>query len=205
MLEEKQEVKDTATEQKAEVTEEVKVDESDKASSKKEDKKNLKVNELQKKLNETVSKNDELVKTNKELNEKCSELNDKYLRLAAEYDNFRRRSAKEKEDAYNYAYGEALNEFLPMVDNLERAVKYGAGDKVIDGVKMILSQFEQMLTKLGIETFGKVGEQFDPNIHNAVFHIEDENLEENVIAEVLTKGYKRGDKILRFAMVKVAN
>lgn len=166
-------------------------------NDKKEEKK-AKNFELTKQLNECKEK---LAESNKKLDE----LNDKYLRVVAEYDNFRKRSVKEKEDAYNSAYGDALSEFLPMVDNLERAVKYDTSDNLVEGVKMIMSQFNQMLQKLGIETFGEVGEQFDPNIHNAIFHIEDENLGENIIAEVLLKGYKRGDKILRFAMVKVAN
>ena len=177
----------------------------DKSSNKKEEKKNVKISELQKKINELSTQNDELSKNNKDLKLKVDEINDKYLRLAAEYDNYRKRSTREKENTYNTAYGEALNEFLPMIDNLERALKAGENGNVIDGIKLIFVQFEQMLKKLGIEAYGEVGEQFDPNIHNAVLHVEDENLEENVIAEVLMKGYKRGDKVLRFAMVKVAN
>ena len=181
------------------------VENTEKKNSKKEEKNNIKASELQKKLNEITEEKDNLCKELKEIKAKVEDTNDKYLRLAAEYDNYRRRTAKEKEDTYNIAYGEALNEFLPMIDNLERSLNYGTNDKVIDGIKLIMTQFEQMLQKMGIETYGKVGDQFDPSIHNAVFHVEDEKLEENVIVDVLVKGYKRGDKILRFAMVKVAN
>jgi len=175
----------------------INTEENSSNSNKKEEKK-AKNHELTKQLNECK---EQLAQTKN----KYDELNDKYLRVIAEYDNFRKRSIREKEDAYNSAYSEALSEFLPMVDNLERATKYETSDNLAEGIKMILSQFNQMLQKLGIETYGEAGEKFDPNLHNAVFHVDDEKLGENEIAEVLLKGYKRGDKILRFAMVKVAN
>lgn len=176
-------------------------------------KENVESNNSEKnKKDEKKSKNIELTKQLNDCKEqlalnqkKLDELNDKYLRVIAEYDNFRKRTIKEKEDAYNSAYSDALSEFLPMVDNLERAIKYDSSGNLLEGINMILSQFNQMLQKLGIESYGQAGETFDPNIHNAIFHVEDEKLGENVIAEVLLKGYKRGDKILRFAMVKVAN
>jgi len=150
----------------------------------------------------------EVKKLSRELGEtkaKYEEVNDKYLRMAAEYDNYRKRTQKELEDRYTDAYADALAEFLPMADNLERAMTYKDSDKFAEGIKIILNQFNQTLEKLSIVPFGEVGETFDPNIHNAIAKVEDESLGENVIAEVYLKGYKRGDKIIRCAMVKVAN
>jgi molecular chaperone GrpE len=134
-----------------------------------------------------------------------AELNDKYLRMAAEYDNFRRRSAKEREGVYAEAYGDAIAQVLPVIDNMERAAMFTDAEKVSEGVKMTLKGFTEILEKMGITAIGEVGEMFDPELHNAVMHIEDENLGENVIAEVFQKGYKKGDKIIRYAMFKVAN
>lgn len=134
---------------------------------------------------------------------KNAELGDKYLRLMAEYDNFRKRSAKEKDGIYADAYTDALKAILPVIDNLERAVQYADGDKVLEGVKMTLSQFTAALEKMGVEEIP--AETFDPKVHNAVMHIEDENYKEGQIVEVFQKGYRKGDKIVRFAMVKVAN
>ncbi len=132
-----------------------------------------------------------------------TEQKDKYLRLMAEYDNFRRRSQKEKEGIYSDAYGEALKSLLPVADNLELAVRYSEGEKVVEGVKMVLNQLHDTLTKLGIEEIET--KTFDPNVHNAVMHIEDDAYGENEIVEVFQKGYRKGDKIIRYAMVKVAN
>ena len=150
------------------------------------------------KLTETT---EELEKTKAEL----AELNDKYLRVCAEYDNFRKRSAKERDGLYTDAYSDALKEVLPVIDNLERASQYTEPEKVTDGLALIFKSASEMLTKLGVETFGAPGEQFDPNIHNAVMHVEDEEKGENEITDVFQKGYKKGDKIIRHAMVKVAN
>lgn len=130
---------------------------------------------------------------------------DKYLRMLAEYDNFRRRTQKDRENVYADAYGEALAELLPILDNIERAVLYSESGNFADGIKAIITQISTAMEKLGIETFGEPGEPFDPVIHNAVMHVEDENYGENVIAEVFQKGYKKGDRIIRHAMVKVAN
>ena len=132
--------------------------------------------------------------------------NDKYLRLAAEYDNFRKRSAKEREGVYADAYAEALVQILPIIDNLERAAACEGGEGVLDGVKMTLTQFASTLEKLGVaEIPAAVGDPFDPLLHNAVMHAENPDLGENVIAAVFQKGYRKGDKILRYAMVSVAN
>lgn len=147
----------------------------------------------------------------KELDETKAQLaaeKDKYLRLAAEYDNYRRRSAKEREATYTDAYADALTQIIPVIDNLERAAAFGnAGDakQLSDGVNMILTQFTATLEKMGIEAFGEKGEPFDPNLHNAIMHEEDEEQGENLISDVFQRGYRKGDKIIRFAMVKVVN
>ena len=140
-----------------------------------------------------------------ELEAQLLEKEDRILRLAAEYDNFRRRSREEREAAYSAALADAVSEFLPLTDNLERAQQFDDADKVRDGLVMIAKSVESVFAKLGIEEVGLAGEQFDPNLHNAVLHVEDENLGENVIVEVFQKGYKKGNKIIRFAMVKTAN
>ncbi len=131
--------------------------------------------------------------------------NDKYLRMIAEYDNFRKRSAKERDGAYADAYTDALSAILPVIDNLERALMFSEGEALTEGVKMTLKQFEDAMTRLGVEAFGARGDVFDPHFHNAVMQVEDPELEANTIAEVFQKGYKKGDKIIRDAMVKVAN
>ena len=133
------------------------------------------------------------------------ELNDKYLRMMAEYDNFRKRSQRERDGIYASAYEEALKEFLPMSDNLQRSLAYAGTENFAKGIEMIVNQFSDTLKKLGIEEYGKRGDPFDPNIHNAVMRTDDDSLGENTVAEVIQKGYRKGDKILRFAMVKVAN
>ena len=130
---------------------------------------------------------------------------DKYLRLAAEYDNYRRRSAKEKENLYADAYADALAVFLPVVDNLERAAQFADGESVAKGVAMTLKGMNDTLERLGITEIEAAGKPFDPEVHNAVLHVEDETLGESVVAEVLQKGYRKGDRVLRYAMVKVAN
>lgn len=132
-------------------------------------------------------------------------MNDKYLRMIAEYDNYRKRSAKEKEGAYADAYGDAISAILPVIDNLERALMYSEGETLIEGVQMTLKQFETSMEHLGVKAFGARGDDFDPMLHNAIMQVEDEELSENQIAEVLQKGYSKGDKIIRYAMVKVAN
>ena len=132
-------------------------------------------------------------------------MNDKYLRMIAEYDNFRKRSAKERENVYADAYSDALTAVLPVIDNLERALMFADGEALTEGVKMTLKQFEDAMARLGVSSFGERGEDFDPNIHNAIMQVEDGELGESQIAEVLQKGYKKGDRVIRYAMVKVAN
>ena len=139
------------------------------------------------------------------LEAELKEKDDKYLRMAAEYDNFRRRSREEKAAVYADALSDTVGELLPIIDNLERAAMYDDGEKVKEGLMMTAKSVSAVLEKLGIETVGAVGETFDPNLHNAVFHVEDESLGEGEIVEVFQKGYKKGNKIIRFAMVKTAN
>lgn len=152
---------------------------------------------------------EELKKLKEELEQikkQRDELQDKYLRVAAEYDNFRKRTAKEKEGIYADAYADALKQIFPIIDNLERAAACEDGQGVAEGVKLTLSQCEASLSKLGVEPISsEVGTAFDPEVHNAVMHTEDPELGESVIASVFQKGYKKGDRVLRFAMVSVAN
>ena len=131
---------------------------------------------------------------------------DGYLRLAAEYDNFRKRSQKEKDELYTVIKAETVGKFLPVYDNLERALKQETADDAFKkGVEMTMTQLTGVFEKLGVTAFGEAGESFDPAEHNAVMHCEDENAGENTIVEVFQKGFRVGDKIIRFAMVKVAN
>lgn len=147
----------------------------------------------------------ELEKKVCELEEELKTLNDKYLRMAAEYENFRRRSKEERDATYNNAMADTIKEILPIIDNLERAESFDDAEKVKAGLVMISTSVKSVLEKLGVESYGKVGEQFDPNIHNAIMHDEDESLGENEIIDVFQKGYKKGTKIIRFAMVKSVN
>ena len=138
--------------------------------------------------------------------EKLAAEKENYLRLAAEYDNFRKRSQREKENLYTETKAETVEKFLPVYDNLERALKQETTDEAFKkGVEMTMTQLTGVLEALGVKVFGEAGEAFDPAIHNAVMHCEDEDLGENVIAEVFQKGFIIGEKVVRFAMVKVAN
>lgn len=131
---------------------------------------------------------------------------DKYLRLLAEYDNFRKRSQKEKENLYTEIRAETVGKFLPVYDNLERALNQPTADEAYKkGVEMTMGGLIEVMEKLGVEAFGNVGDSFDPNMHNAVMHCEDETMGENVLAEVFQKGFRVGEKVIRFAMVRVAN
>ena len=141
-----------------------------------------------------------------EWEEKYNAERDAHLRVAAEYDNFRKRTIKEKEQSYSGGKADAVEKLLPVYDNLERALNQPTEDVAYKkGVEMTMTQLVNIFAGLGVEIFGNVGDAFDPNIHNAVMHIEDENLEENTISQVFQKGFKLGDKIVRFAMVQVAN
>ena len=148
---------------------------------------------------------DMIKKQNKKLQEELDTTKDTLLRLRAEYDNYRRRSIKEKEGIYSDAYVDVVKEILPVIDNLERAIAAdGTLEDLKKGVEMTMKGCQVAFSKLGVEEIDATGE-FDPNFHNAVMHIEDESLEKNVVAEVFQKGYKKDDKIIRHTMVKVAN
>ena len=135
-----------------------------------------------------------------------AEKEDQYLRLAAEYDNYRKRTAKEKESAWTQARADTVAAFLPVYDNLERALKQETSDEAYaKGVEMTMKGLQDVLTKLGVEVIPALGETFDPNCHNAVMHVEDESVGENTVVEVFQQGFTCGDKVIRFAMVKVAN
>ena len=140
------------------------------------------------------------------LKSQMAQQEDKYLRLAAEYDNYRRRTAKEKESIWSEAKADAAVAFLPVYDNLERALKQDTADEAYKkGVEMTMNQLKSVLEKLGITEIEAQGKPFDPTLPNAVMHVEDESLGENTVAEVFQAGFKLGDKVIRFAMVKVAN
>ena len=141
-----------------------------------------------------------------QLAQMLAESSDKYLRLAAEYDNYRKRTVKEKEGLYSAAKADTVKPFLDVYDNLIRgAAQYSEGDPNRTGLEMICKQFVEVLAKLGVAEIDALGKPFDPQLHNAVMHVEDEEIEESTVVEVFQKGFIMGDKVLRFAMVKVAN
>ena len=166
--------------------------------------------ELEKEINatpaeETVETAEEVVEVNP-WEEKYNAERDAHLRVAAEFDNFRKRTVKEKEASYGNGKADAVAKMLPVYDNLERALNQETSDAAYKkGVEMTMNELVKIFTSLGVEIFGNVGDAFDPNLHNAVMHIDSEELGENTIAQVFQKGFKIGDKIVRFAMVQVAN
>ena len=172
----------------------------------KDKKKEVKAEEL---VEEVIPEPAEAAEETPEVNEweeKYSAERDAHLRLAAEFDNFRKRTIKEKEQSYGNGKADAVEKLLPVYDNLERAANQPTEDEAYKkGVEMTLTQLVGIFSGLGVEIFGNVGESFDPNFHNAVMHTEDENFGENTICQVFQKGFKLGDKIIRFAMVQVAN
>jgi len=138
--------------------------------------------------------------------EKYNAERDAHLRVAAEFDNFRKRTVKEKEASYGNGKADAVAKILPIYDNLERALNQETSDAAYKkGVELTMNELVKIFTSLGVEIFGNVGDAFDPNLHNAVMHIDSEELEENTISQVFQKGFKIGEKIVRFAMVQVAN
>ena len=141
-----------------------------------------------------------------QLKKQLDQVNDKLLRTLAEYDNYRKRSVKEKDAIYPQAKADTVEKFLPIIDNFERAMQTECADEAFKkGIEMIFQSFLKTMSDLSVEEIGKEGEDFNPDYHNAVMHIEDENLGENVVAQVLQKGYKIGDRVVRYAMVAVAN
>ena len=190
--------------------EEVKQEET-KQEEKQQEEEKQETAENNKEASEDDDKKDELdmLRKNKEeikkLTNQVETLKDRLLRLTAEYENYRKRTAKEKEGIYTDACADVLKEVLPTLDNLERA--YAADGSVEDlkkGIEMTMKGLQSSFEKLGVEEI-PVDEGFDPNLHQAVMHVEDENLDKNVVAEVFMKGYKKGDKVIRHTVVKVAN
>ena len=167
--------------------------------------------ELEKEMNETpveetVEETAEAAVETNPFEEKYNAERDAHLRLAAEFDNFRKRTIKEKEASYGNGKADAVAKMLPIYDNLERALNQETADAAYKkGVELTMNELLKIFGILGVEVFGNVGDEFDPNLHNAVMHIDDENLGENVIAQVFQKGFKIGEKVVRFAMVQVAN
>ena len=149
-------------------------------------------------------KDDEKVK---KLEEELTAQKDKYMRLAAEYDNYRKRTANEKLSLYDDATAKAVTELLPVADSVRMALENlaNADPEIVKGIELISNQLDKSFEKLKIESFGKIGDEFDPNLHNAISKVESEELGENTIAQVFQTGYKIGDKIIRHAMVQVAN
>ena len=138
--------------------------------------------------------------------EKYNAEHDSYLRLAADYDNYRKRTAKEKEQSYSNGKADTILKLLPIYDNLERAMRQDTEDAAYKkGVEITMTELVKIFTGLGVEIFGEAGEHFDPSLHNAVMHTEDDRVGESTITQVFQKGFKLGDKIVRFAMVQVAN
>ena len=179
-------------EQKAEAPQEPK--------TKKEEKKTKKEKKAEQKQAETPKAPEPDVK------EELKGANDRYLRLLAEYDNYRKRSQKEKDNLYGDVKADTVTKFLPVYDNLCRALAQTTEDEAYrKGVEMIMTQFEQTLEKLGVTKIESLGQTFDPNRHNAVMHVDDEAKGENEIVEVFQEGFLLGEKVIRFAMVKVAN
>ena len=150
----------------------------------------IRIKELEKELEEAKAKN--------------AEIEDRLLRTLAEYDNFKKRSIREKEDLYFASKSDLIKRLLPIFDNFERAQKFSSGEEYQKGVEMIIRQFFETLEGMEIREIAKVGDEFDPNFHEAVFREEKEGVEENMITEVLQKGYAVGEKVIRHAMVKVS-
>ncbi|MGO5072624.1 nucleotide exchange factor GrpE [Clostridium sporogenes] len=157
------------------------------------------------KIKELEDMKSKLKEENKKLENQMEEIKERLVRTVAEYDNFRKRTTKEKEDLYVSACEDVLKEILPVLDNLERAATVeGSVEDIKKGIDMTVKQFETSLEKLGVEEIS-TEVTFDPNIHNAVMHVEDSNCGEKEIVEVFQKGYKKGEKVIRYSMVKVAN
>jgi len=141
-----------------------------------------------------------------ELENQLADMKDKYMRTLAEYDNYRKRTIKEKESIYPEAKAVVVEKFIPLIDNFDRALESAENkDAFYEGVLMVKKLFDEVFETLGVEEIKAVGETFDPNLHNAVMHCDDENVGENTIVEEFQKGYKMGDRVLRYSMVKVAN
>ena len=155
---------------------------------------------------QTAPEAEETVETGDVITAELAASREKYMRLAAEYDNFRKRSARERDTLFTDVRADTIKKFLPVYDTLLRAIKMmGEDDPARKGMEMTLTQFETVLTSLGVTPIEALGKEFDPELHNAVMHVEDDDAGENVIVEEFEKGFKLGDKVIRFSIVKVAN
>ena len=188
-----------------EIKEEVKTEEPE-IEAKEADGKKPEAEKAEEKKPEEKKSKEKKEEKKPDLKAELDTLNDKYLRICAEYDNFRKRSQKEKDSLYGDVKAETLNKFLPVYDNLVRALAQSTEvEAYLRGVEMIMNQFNVTMEKLGVTEIECLGKKFDPAFHNAVMHVEDEEKGENEIVEVFQKGFMMGDKVIRFAMVKVAN
>lgn len=188
-----------------EIKEEVKTEEPE-IEAKEADGKKPEAEKAEEKKPEEKKSKEKKEERKPDLKAEMDTLNDKYLRICAEYDNFRKRSQKEKDSLYGDVKAETLKKFLPVYDNLVRALAQSTEDEAYRrGVEMIMNQFNVTMEKLGVTEIECLGKKFDPAFHNAVMHVEDEEKGENEIVEVFQKGFMMGDKVIRFAMVKVAN
>ena len=188
-----------------EIKEEVKTEEPE-IEAKEADGKKPEAEKAEEKKPEEKKSKEKKEEKKPDLKAELDTLNDKYLRICAEYDNFRKRSQKEKDSLYGDVKAETLKKFLPVYDNLVRALAQSTEDEAYRrGVEMIMNQFNVTMEKLGVTEIECLGKKFDPAFHNAVMHVEDEEKGESEITDVFQKGYKKGDRIIRHAMVKVAN
>lgn len=206
-LEEENKEAEVASEEIKEETKETTEAKAEEAEEKPKAKKSSKKPDNSKKNSKKQEENkEEDAEKKPSAEQQVKEANDKYLRLMAEYDNYRKRSQKEREALYGDIKADVLNKFLPVYDNLVRALDQPTEDEAYrKGVEMIMAQFNKTMENLGVTEIESVGQPFDPNLHNAVMHVEDETKGENEIVEVFQKGFKLGEKVIRFAMVKVAN
>ena len=205
MSKDKKEEKKQAAPAADEIKEEVKTEEPE-IEAKEADGRKPDAEKAEEKKPEEKKGKDKKEEKKPDLKAEMDVLNDKYLRICAEYDNFRKRSQKEKDSLYGDVKAETLKKFLPVYDNLVRALAQSTEDEAYRrGVEMIMNQFNVTMEKLGVTEIECLGKKFDPAFHNAVMHVDDEEKGENEIVEVFQKGFMMGDKVIRFAMVKVAN
>lgn len=189
----------------AEVKEDINPEENNEENESAEKKETQEETVFKKELEEMKLFGSKLKDENKKLKNELETVKERLLRTSAEYENFRNRTAKEKDGIYSDACFDVLKNILPALDNMERAAAIdGSVEDLKKGIEMTIRQFNDSLSKLGVEEIDTSSE-FDPNVHNAIMHVEDESVGENQIVEVLQKGYKKGDKIIRFSLVKVAN
>ncbi|NLN05475.1 MAG: nucleotide exchange factor GrpE [Clostridiaceae bacterium] len=164
--------------------------------------------EMEKEMETEDEEKTQLKKQIEDMNAYCSEMKDKMLRMAAEFDNYKKRTSREMDNIYTDAKCDTVKNILPVIDNFERALETGVCESCSSykqGVELIYKQLMDILSSMGVEEIKALGEKFNPDFHNAVMHVEDENASANEIVEVFQKGYKLNDRVIRYSMVKVAN